>query len=126
MSNEFVIPLQSICASLPGALAATLMGFDGIPVETVERERDPDMEDVDVQALLVEFSNLIHQIQRSAQMFAAGTLEELSIASERLITIIRPLNDEYFVALAVIPGASTSKGRYLLRIHSPRLTAALS
>ncbi|HJL40226.1 MAG TPA: hypothetical protein RMG48_02910 [Myxococcales bacterium LLY-WYZ-16_1] len=126
MSSEFRVPLESICHGLPDAVAATLMGADGIPVETVER--DPAASDEpDVPSLLVEFSSLLGQMRRSAQMFAAGPLEEVSIASERLVTIIRPLNEEYFVAVALRPGSSsTSKGRYLLRVQAPRLAAALS
>lgn len=124
MDTEFQVPLRSICEGVKDAIAATLMGADGIPVESVvgsEPEGGPD-----VDALLVEFSSLLEQIQRSAQMFAAGALEEVSIASERLVTIIRPLNSEYFVALALRPGGSTAKGRYLLRVQAPRLAEALA
>lgn len=122
MIDDFRVPLQSICSAIPGAVAATLMGRDGIPVETVEASSA----DIDVASLLVEFSSLLDQIGRSAQMFAAGELRELSIRSENLTTIFRPLTDEYFVALALRPEASLGKGRYLLRLNAHRLTAALA
>lgn len=122
MSDEFRIPLQSVCSAVPGAVAATLMGRDGIPVETVAA----DAADVDVEALLVEYASLLDQIGKSAQMFAAGELRELSIRSDNLTTIFRPLTDDYFVALALRPDASMGKGRYLLRLNAHRLTAALA
>jgi predicted regulator of Ras-like GTPase activity (Roadblock/LC7/MglB family) len=121
--SDFNLALQTICASVDGAVGATLMGIDGIPVE--QFEVDGDRVDVDVSSLLIEYSSLISQVQRSAQMFAAGGLEELSIASEHLTTIIRPVTGEYFLALALRSNANFGKGRYMLRIHAPRLAADL-
>jgi predicted regulator of Ras-like GTPase activity (Roadblock/LC7/MglB family) len=116
-------PLNEICAAVPGAFAATIMGSDGVPVDTVEaRVADGSL---DVASLLVEYSALLGQVRSSAQMFAAGQLEELAISSENLTAIIRPLNTEFFVALALSPGANFGKGRYLLRLHAPRLLSAL-
>jgi predicted regulator of Ras-like GTPase activity (Roadblock/LC7/MglB family) len=125
--DELRKPLEAICAGLPGVVTATIMGVDGLPVDSFVQEQASSSESApDVESLLVEFTGLIAQVQRSAQMFAAGGLEELSIASEHLITIIRPINDEYFLAVAMLPHANTGKGRYLVRIHAPRLASALS
>lgn len=112
-----------IVGSVDGAVAATIMGIDGIPVQVYEVE---DKEDVDISSLLVEYTALVPQVQRSAQMFAAGGLEELSIKSERLVTIIRPVNAEYLLALALRTNANMGKGRYLLRVHAPKLAGDLS
>ncbi|NJK89655.1 MAG: hypothetical protein HC923_09790 [Myxococcales bacterium] len=99
-----------------------MMDKDGIPIATVETDF---LEDVDISALLVELSAVLGQVRRSAQMFAAGDLEELSVRSENLTTILRAVNEEYFVALALRPESPTGKGRYLLRINAPRLRAAI-
>ncbi|MCK6550251.1 hypothetical protein L6R52_30730 [Myxococcota bacterium] len=123
--NAFEDRLRAICGSIDGAIAATLMGVDGIPVQTHLVAAEPEGE-LDVSSLLVEYSSLIPQVQRSAQMFAAGGLEELSITSERLVTILRPVTPEYFVALALRSCANLGKGRYLLRIHAPKLATELS
>jgi predicted regulator of Ras-like GTPase activity (Roadblock/LC7/MglB family) len=122
MDNEFRAALQAICGALPGTVAATLMGSDGIPIETVEGA-DAELE---VSSLIVEYGSLIDQIRRSAQMFEAGGLEELTIASEHITTLIRPLTEEYFLALALGPGVPSGKGRYLMRIHAPGLLEALA
>ncbi len=121
--NELREPLESIVDALAGgAFAASIMGMDGLPVDAIER----DSGDVDVSALLVEFSSLLIQVQKSAQMFAAGDLEELAIRSEHLTTIIRPINEEYLLCLALHPEANFGKGRYLLRVHAPKLATFLS
>lgn len=121
--NDFNERLRSIVHAVDGAIAASIMGIDGIPVDAYERRGDDSIE---LEPLLIEYSALIMQVQNSAQMFAAGQLEELSIKSERLVTIIRPVNREYFIALALSSDANFGKGRYLLRINAPRLASALS
>jgi len=121
-ADEFRVPLQSICSALTGAVAATLMDRDGIAIETVEA---PHEGQIDITALVVELSSLLDRVRKSAQMFAAGGLQELSVRSENLTTIIRPLTEDYFIALALRPDASIGKGRYLLRLNAHRLTEAL-
>jgi predicted regulator of Ras-like GTPase activity (Roadblock/LC7/MglB family) len=123
--TDFSTHLQSISTAVDGVIAVTLMGNDGIPVEAYEPATNSGGE-LDVSSLLIEYSSLIAQVQRSAQMFAAGGLEELSIASERLTTIIRPVTSEYFLALAMRANSNVGKGRYLLRIHAPKLASQLS
>ena len=125
---DFRACLKTICTSVEGAVAATLMGVDGLPVETVEQggALNENGDPVDVGSLLVEYSSVLGQVRRSAQVFAAGGLEEVSIRSERLTTIIRPVTDEYFLALALLPTANFGKGRYLLRLHAPGLVSDLS
>lgn len=124
--NTFEARLRAICGSIDGAIVVTLMGVDGIPVQTIQVAPPEPEGELDVSSLLVEYSSLIPQVQRSAQMFAAGGLEELSITSERLVTILRPVTSEYFVALALRSSANLGKGRYLLRIHAPKLASELS
>ncbi len=123
--DELRDPLQSICDGVDGALLATIIGVDGLPVDSVQTQKE-SAESLDVPALFVEYTSLMPQVQKSAQMFAAGLLEELAIRSENLVTIIRPINEEYFLALALLPSANSGKGRYLLRIHAAGLAKALS
>ena len=125
MAEEIRGPLERICARLEGALAATVMGLDGLMVDSVATGQAPGA-DADVESLLVEYSTLLGQVQRSAQMFAAGSLEELTIASQHLTTLIRPLTVDYFVALTLGPNASIGKGRYLLRVHARELSGVLA
>lgn len=123
MIDEIRGPLESICGAVDGALAATVMGFDGVPVDTYEHARPEG--DTEVNSLLIEYSSLLEQVKRSAQMFEAGALEELSIRSEHVTTLIRPLNEEFFLALALRHPGYAGKGRYLLRMHAPRLAEFL-
>lgn len=123
MLNDIRAPLEQICQRVDGTFAVTVMGLDGLPVDTVHHEHVP--EGTDVASLLVEYSNLISQVKRSAQMFAAGGLEELSIRSENLTTIIRTINKDYFLAIALGNHGNFGKGRYMLRVNAPKLAEIL-
>jgi hypothetical protein len=43
-----------------------------------------------------------------------------------MTTLIRLLNDEYFVVVALQPSGNIGKARYLLRISAPKLLEKLS
>lgn len=122
MDNEFRVALQAICGALPGALAVTLMGNDGIAVDTVYGTSS----ELEIPSLIIEYAALLDQARRSAQMFEAGGLQEMAIQSESMMAIIRPLTSEYFLALALEPDASAGRGRYLMRVHAHALTQALA
>lgn len=124
--DSFDSHLQSIVDGMPGALVATVMGVDGLAVATIETEALHAEEGLDISSLLVEFSSVLGQVQRTGDIFAAGAVEDLTIRSERLVTLLRPVSPEYFVALAMQPGGLVGKGRYLLRVHGARLVEALS
>lgn len=123
MIDEIRGPLEAILNRVPEAFAATVMGFDGLPVDSIEKEAGGP----DVAALVVEYSALLKQAKGSAQMFAAGELEELTIRAEKLTVVMRAVNDEYFLAAAIPPGGRNQGiTRYLLRLQAPALNKALS
>ena len=54
--------LEQICVKVDGSFAASVMGFDGIPIET--HEAGPP-EGVELQTLLVEYSGIVSQVRAS-------------------------------------------------------------
>ncbi len=105
-----------------GATAGLLMGFDGIAVDSY---RVVD-ETVDINTVGMEFSFLLNQIRKAAELLEIGAIEEVAIRSATLTIVIRVLSPEYFVALALAPSGNYGKGRYLLRVETPALRAELS
>ena len=55
----------------------------------------------------------------------AGEVSEVIINTDKLTTITRPLTPQYYMVLALTPEGNHGKGRYLLRIVAPKLTAEL-
>jgi predicted regulator of Ras-like GTPase activity (Roadblock/LC7/MglB family) len=113
--------LQAICKGCEGALACSLMGVDGIEVDTHVEEGG----DVDVKSLLVEYSGLFRTAREAAEAHAAGDITELFIETEKVLTVARLISPEYYMVVALSPGGSLGKARYLLRVTAPRLRSEL-
>lgn len=103
--------LMEIVRGTEGGLAALVMGFDGIPVDHYVR----DDGDLDVDTIGMEYSVVLKDIQKAADMLEAGRMNEVAVRAERMTTVMRMVNDTYFVALALSPTANVGRGRYLLR-----------
>lgn len=115
--------LQDVLDRTPGAVAVTIMGFDGIPIDSREREGDEAQHH---QTTIVELGPLATQLRRISAGMGTGEVQELSLRTGALTTVLRLLTEEYFVALSLRPGGNLGKGRFLLRVAQPRLRAELS
>src|SRR5512144_851512 len=113
--------LQEVCQRVEGAIACSLMGVDGIEVDTHLVAGD----DLDVKSLLVEYSGVLRSAREAAEVHEAGGVDELAISTEKLQAVVRLVTPEYFMVLAMTPGANAGKARYLLRITAPKLKAEL-
>ena len=114
--------IRGVVEGTEGGLAGMLMDFEGIALELYTKEESA----FDVEAVGAEASVLIKSIQRATEMLEAGGTQEVSFRSEKLVTVIRVLNDTYFVALTMLPTGNFGKARYMLRKVAPSLVAELS
>lgn len=97
------------------------MGLDGIPVETFVREQGG----FDINIVVMEFSYILTQVKKAADTLKVGGMQEIVIKAEQLMLVIRMLNDEYFLAVALLPHGNLGKCRFLLRVAGPKLLAEL-
>ena len=114
--------LERICGNVDGSFAASVMGFDGIPIETHEALAPAGVE---LQTLLVEYSGIVSQVKQAAEALQMGKASEVSVRTEKLVAVARPLTPDYFVVLALAPEGNVGRARYELRIASPKLAAQL-
>jgi predicted regulator of Ras-like GTPase activity (Roadblock/LC7/MglB family) len=113
--------LQTVCQSCEGAIACTLMGVDGIEIDT----HLAGGAELDVRSLLVEYSGLFRGAREAAEAHEAGGLAELSVSTDKVVTVARLVSPEYALVVALEPGGNLGKARYLLRITAPKLLAEL-
>ena len=73
------------------------MGFDGIAVESFAKESQK----LDIQTIGMEFSFILAQVKKAADIIEGGSVEEITIRTERLTLLIRVLSKDYFVALSL-------------------------
>ncbi len=116
--------LKDVVERTEGGIAGLVMGFDGITVDSyVSPEAQATLE---VETVGMEYSVILKEIRRAAEMLDAGQAREVAIQAERLTTVIRLINDEYFVALAMKPDGNYGKARYLLRTSASKLATDLT
>lgn len=116
--------LKDVVDRTEGGIAGLVMGFDGI---TVDSYVNPDASSAfEVETVGMEYSVILKEIRKAAEMLDAGTAREVAIQAERLTTVIRLINDEYFVALAMKPDGNYGKARFLLRTSASKLAADLT
>ena len=114
--------LQRIVEETGGGIGAVLMGYDGI---AIDQFFSPD-EELDLHMVVVEYSNVLKEIRKTAEILSLGEMEEISIRTARFIIVIRMLNDEYFVALVIARDGNFGKGRYLMTREGFHLIEALN
>jgi predicted regulator of Ras-like GTPase activity (Roadblock/LC7/MglB family) len=114
--------LKNVVEGTDGGIAGLLMDFEGIPVETYARESAA----FDIETVGAEVSVVVKAIQRASEMLDAGQTSEVAFKSEKLVTLIRVINQTYFVALAMNPDGNFGKGRYLLRLLAPQFADELA
>ncbi len=113
--------LQNVVDGTEGGLAGLLMDFEGIPVETYTKESAG----FDIETVGAEVSVVVKAIQRASEMLQAGATKEVAFKSEKMVTLIRVVNENYFMALTMTPDGNFGKGRYLLRTTAPKLLEEL-
>ncbi|HEY3449213.1 MAG TPA: hypothetical protein VGK67_22845 [Myxococcales bacterium] len=119
---SFSAHLEQVLKQVEGAVACSVMGFDGYAVET-QTSKDPG---VDFEAMLVEYGTVLTNIRETAEGLKAGSVSEVVINTDKLITIARLLTPQYYLVLALTPEGNYGKGRYALRIVAPKVTAELA
>jgi predicted regulator of Ras-like GTPase activity (Roadblock/LC7/MglB family) len=113
--------LEEVCQSVDGAIACTLMGVDGIEVDSHVQAGA----DLDFKSLLVEYSGVFRSARDAAEAHQAGGVSEVSIATDKVLTVARSVTPEYFMVVALSPDGNFGKARYKLRVTAPRLRSEL-
>ena len=117
VSTMFQQVLREVVEGTEGGVASLLMDFEGIAVDSYSRDGAP----FDVNTIGAEFSVVLKSIQRAGEMLEAGNTTEIAIQSEKLTTLIRVVNEMYFVAFQLLPNANLGKARYMLRTRVPAM-----
>lgn len=117
----FAETLKKVVDNVDGAIAAVIMGLDGIAVASYVKQNDR----IDVNTVAMEFSFILGQVRKAGDSLQVGGLEELSIRAERLVLHCRMIAPQYFVAVAMAPEGNFGKARYLARMAQPVLVAQL-
>ncbi len=114
--------LKEVVESTEGGVASLVMDMDGISLDSYSKPEAT----FDIKTVGIELGVVIKAVHQAAEMLEAGGTEEIAITSERLVTLVRIVTSDYFVALSLEPGGNLGKARYLLRTHVASMAKELS
>jgi predicted regulator of Ras-like GTPase activity (Roadblock/LC7/MglB family) len=114
--------LREVVDGTDGAIASLLMDFEGIAVESYAKDRGA----FDIDVVGAEFSVIIKSVRRAIESLDAGETKELAVQADKVVTLIRVLNGDYFVALTMRPTGNMGKGRFMLRVAAPKFLEDLA
>lgn len=113
--------LKKVVSDIDGAIGAVLMGYDGISIDEFIQEGQPE----ELQLLAVEYTSIIKEVRRAVEVLKTGRMEELSLSTEQSRIVIRTVNEDFFVLLALVSDGNFGKARYLLKRAAPLLSESL-
>jgi predicted regulator of Ras-like GTPase activity (Roadblock/LC7/MglB family) len=94
-----------------GGIAGTVMGKDGIAVQSYIRVSDS----YDIETVGIEYVKIVDEIRRVSNILHLGEVEEISIKAIGTTILFRLINPEYFAAIVLEPKGNVGKARYILR-----------
>lgn len=100
--------LAGIKATVDGTLAISLIGLDGIAVETINEKRVP------LDVLAAEFGGFIRSIRLSNTELNTGEVLQFSLTTEKYITFLSAVTPEYFIILVMKPDGNYGRARFEL------------
>ncbi len=115
MSFESV--LRKILDESGGALGVALMGSDGMPIEEIHAEGARAHLGEEIGVAGAEFGRILDEIRKASDTLAGGGVEEAMISLSRFTVILRAVDDDLFLVLALSPDGNLGKARYLIRRH---------
>lgn len=99
-----------------GALAVALMGSDGIAIsqhESAELSESPLAGELATAG--AEFGRILSELRKASDQVSGGLVHEAMISLSRFHVLLRAVDEEAFVLVAVAPDGNLGKARYLLR-----------
>jgi predicted regulator of Ras-like GTPase activity (Roadblock/LC7/MglB family) len=114
--------LKDMVDSADGGVASLVMDLDGITLDSYTK---PDAA-FDIMTIGIELSVVIKSVKQAGSMLEAGDTSEVAIMADQLVTLVRIINEDYFVALSLEPGGNVGKARYVLRTRVPQMAEELS
>lgn len=112
---------------VPGAVAISLLGVDGVAVETITGSKTLPGEGSGArprasQAWEVELADLMLTARRAARSLQWGALRNITMETRQLTFLARMINPDYFLLLVMERDGNMGRARFELR----RVGAALA
>ena len=113
---SFDVILRKIVEECGGGIGVALMGNDGIPIEQIDlTDFGADSPVEDIATVGAELGRVLDEARKASDSLAAGLVEEAIFTFSAFTLIVRGIDDETSIALAIEPGGNLGKARFLIR-----------
>jgi predicted regulator of Ras-like GTPase activity (Roadblock/LC7/MglB family) len=99
--------LSGIRDRVEGTLAVSLIGLDGIAIDTINEGKVP------LDVLGAEFGGFVKSIRPNTEL-DTGEVLQFSLVTERYITFLSAVTQEYFILLVLQPDGNYGRARFEL------------
>ncbi len=113
--------LKELVKNVDGAMGSLLAGFDGVAVASVTADENLDMQEI--AALVTE---ALTKVIKTGEDLKSGELEEFMAQYEKGILYARPVNDNYWIGLALESGANIGRAKMELKKALPKMLKEVS
>jgi predicted regulator of Ras-like GTPase activity (Roadblock/LC7/MglB family) len=100
--------LSGLQQRIEGALAVSLIGLDGIAVETVGAGQVP------LDVLGAEFGGFVKSIRQTNTELDTGDVLQFALVTEKYITFLSEVTPEYYILLVLQPDGNYGRARFEL------------
>lgn len=101
--------LEQMADRVDGTLAVSLMGLDGIAIESVNRSG------IQLDAVSAEFGSFVKAIRVSSAELNTGEVQQLAVMTDQYVTFLSAVTSDYFVLMILSRDGNYGRARYELR-----------
>jgi len=108
--NVFQDILRRIAERVEGTRAVSIVGVDGIPIDSYGK-----LEGLSIESVAAELGAFVKSAQSPHAAAPAGTIQQLSLVTDRVIAILSRVTEEYYLLLLLSREGNAGRGRFELR-----------
>ncbi len=118
---SFAAILRMLVEEAGGAVAAVLLGRDGIPIEQAQVVGLAGEETERIASAGAELGRIFEEIRKASDSFGGGQAVETLVRLDRWWLLLRPVDADTYLLLVLTPEGNMGKARFLMRRHLPAL-----
>ncbi len=100
--------LEDYRSRVEGTLAVTLIGTDGIPIDTIATE------DLPLETISAELTSFLKGLRLTNTELDTGDVQQISVVTDRYTTILSQVTSDYFLLVILSPGGNYGRARFEL------------
>jgi predicted regulator of Ras-like GTPase activity (Roadblock/LC7/MglB family) len=110
MMDVFKDTLRRIADRVEGARGVSLIGLDGIPIDSVEIDRD-----VPLDSVAAELTAFAKSLSVSRMDSETGEVDQFAVITDRAILLLSAVTKEYFLLVILRRDGNLGRARFELR-----------